>query len=610
MLPTNLDNLTFRLLHDPSQIYSALNQLIRHLQTQRSPKLGIDTETLKLEGNETKEHLAQALLLIQIATVYRPVLVIDWQEFSKQRSHRDYQNALDSLKILLGDGFLKIFHHALFDLKMLSAIGIEVAQPIFDTMVVSRSMRWMWKWDDKHTLKALSQRLLGMDLDKNPQKSFLEQEGHFTNEQLKYAAKDADVLLLLEQALQPKLTAWHKTHRSGATPLDVEHRLIPLLNAMQVNGLPLNLEAIEVRLEQVKVQQREAQERFFDQFQAKSSTQEQLPLGLQSADPINLSSSAQVKRYLNDHGIEVNSIRDMNLLKFSSIPAIKALLQYRFQTRLIKQYNQLAQKLSKQDGQLYSRFSPVSELGLLGISCDGLDRLFPHQDLLEPHTSDLVKAVESDSQLIVAIAFPELKMRALATLTGEQELINPYGKESSFYYGLAEGYAQAFPNYSYLQRWRIATVIAQGVGIYNFGGIRLQQMLYEQWGIIETVSTLNKLRKTFLSDYPKLKAFHQSLKDGTKGHTLFGRFYQVASLSQADRARHLVEGSAQDFLKRFLIELSTSHLGTPITMIGDVLFYQSNSEVNLNDWQMWIAHSVGSIDKWYVPIRFELFRCG
>lgn len=184
------------------------------------PAIGIDTETKKLTGDETKEELVQSLLLIQIAIENQPVLMIDWQEVNKLRSHQDYGCAIDLLRILLRSSFLKVFHHALFDMRILSAIRIEVEYPIFDTMVASRSIRWMWKWDAKHRLKDLSWRLLGIELDKSSQQTFLDQDGDFSAEQLKYGAKDAYVLLLLEKALQPKLAAWIRTNRQCFTYVD------------------------------------------------------------------------------------------------------------------------------------------------------------------------------------------------------------------------------------------------------------------------------------------------------------------------------------------------------------------------------------------------------
>jgi ATP-dependent Lhr-like helicase len=99
---------------------------------------------------------------------------------------------------------LKVIHNARFERRVLAAVGIALAG-VVDTLEVSRRVRGREALGG-HSLAVVCERELGMPLDKSEQTSDWSHRP-LTADQLRYAAVDAEVLLVLHEHLGESLAS-------------------------------------------------------------------------------------------------------------------------------------------------------------------------------------------------------------------------------------------------------------------------------------------------------------------------------------------------------------------------------------------------------------------
>lgn len=147
--------------------------------------VGLDVETALDFGT---------LCLIQIATTARTYLIDPF--------------AVGSLEpigdLLTASAPIKVIHNARFEQRVLAALGIELGG-VFDTLEASRRVHGREVLGG-HSLAMVCERELGFTLDKGEQTSNWSRRP-LDAEQLRYAALDAEVLLLLHERLRAQ-TPW------------------------------------------------------------------------------------------------------------------------------------------------------------------------------------------------------------------------------------------------------------------------------------------------------------------------------------------------------------------------------------------------------------------
>lgn len=173
---------------------------------------GLDTETAPGDGVEAlppawakraplDPHLGR-IRLVQLAVPGRPVAIIDlWAPWARPDA---VAAALRPLQELLADASVtKVIYNAAFDLRMLrAALGgrmLPIAN-VYDPMLAAQLLacgQWP-EGKEPFSLEAVVKRTLGLALDKSAQRS--NWAGPLNDDQLRYAALDAAVLLWLRDA--------------------------------------------------------------------------------------------------------------------------------------------------------------------------------------------------------------------------------------------------------------------------------------------------------------------------------------------------------------------------------------------------------------------------
>ncbi|MCX6348322.1 MAG: hypothetical protein NTV79_02310 [Candidatus Aureabacteria bacterium] len=126
----------------------------------------------------------------------------------RTRGPGDLKDLASIYRVLTDPGILKIVHYSPFEQGVFRRLGVEIG-PIFDTFDASKKLRGeMTRWD--HSLDAVCRRELGRPLDKTYQKSHWLRRP-LSPEQIKYAALDAEVMLMLYDIFRREL----KSEKTG-----------------------------------------------------------------------------------------------------------------------------------------------------------------------------------------------------------------------------------------------------------------------------------------------------------------------------------------------------------------------------------------------------------
>ena len=177
-----------------------------------------DTETLQLKPESGK------LRLLQLGSTARKTIVLI------DLFHTDEDGFSEIDRFFQGPERFWLAHNAAFDLGWLAVYGWHPKGQTRDSMLASRLLtNGMPKV--KHTLADVAKRILGLNVDKEQQRS--DWSGDLSQEQLDYAAKDVEVLCEMDHPLHQQI-AQEGLGRAYA----LECRALPALTAMANTGLP------------------------------------------------------------------------------------------------------------------------------------------------------------------------------------------------------------------------------------------------------------------------------------------------------------------------------------------------------------------------------------
>ena len=184
-----------------------------------------DCETLQLLPEVGK------LRLLQFGSTARKIVVVV-DLFTASEAN------LEELDLFFSNGTrFWTAHNAVFDLGWLQVYGWHPRGEVRCTMLASKILN-NGKPNLKHGLAPVAERYLGIKLDKEEQRS--DWSGDLTDSQLRYAAKDVEVLCELDKPIHDKIA---EEGLGGAYSL--ECRALPALSAMANTGLPFDKAALQ-----------------------------------------------------------------------------------------------------------------------------------------------------------------------------------------------------------------------------------------------------------------------------------------------------------------------------------------------------------------------------
>ncbi len=187
--------------------------------------LTFDTETLQLQPEVGK------LRLLQFGSTARKIIVV---VDLFQTSEKD----LEKLDVFFSNGpRFWLCHNSVFDCGWAQVYGWHLRGEVRCSMLASTLLSNGMP-NVKHGLAPVAKRYLGIDVDKEQQRS--DWSGELTEEQIRYAAKDVEILCELDAPIHQKIA---QAGLSAAYSL--ECRAIPGMASMRNNGLPFDRAALQ-----------------------------------------------------------------------------------------------------------------------------------------------------------------------------------------------------------------------------------------------------------------------------------------------------------------------------------------------------------------------------
>lgn len=262
--------------------------------------LGLDTETA---GQNSLNPFQSRVRLIQLAS-FTDTFVIDLDRVDPWPRLRPLLTAPDVLKVM---------HNAKFDVKFLMHhYGVEVA-PLFCTYLAAKLLAMGGR--HRYGLADLARRYLDRELDKSAQLSDF--GGRLSEEQIRYAGLDAEILPPLHDAMQGLLQR-NKLVKAS----QLEFRTVVPVAAMELRGIGIDR---QLTLQVERDLQARAQALEDELLEILRS-----PGDLPGMNTLNLNAPEQVKEALNAHGIVVEDTADSTLRPLiEHYPFLESFLEYR-----------------------------------------------------------------------------------------------------------------------------------------------------------------------------------------------------------------------------------------------------------------------------------------
>ena len=196
--------------------------------------------------------------------------------------------------------FVKIFHHAKFDVKFIKThLGIEELSPIICTMLEA-SLLACGNMTMSKSLEAVLERYLSIQIDKSLQTSDWGKEDLSVN-QIQYAAVDARNLLQLHNTMYMFI----KKHGMEKV-FKIEMDCIQATAEMELNGMPFNFDAWCKRADNDEKESKEEEWKIFELCDSVSSQ----PGLFGEPSTFNINSPIQLKEKLRKLGVTIPVIEE------------------------------------------------------------------------------------------------------------------------------------------------------------------------------------------------------------------------------------------------------------------------------------------------------------
>jgi DNA polymerase-1 len=353
--------------------------------------VGTDTETTGLNPREGRARLLQL-------AVPNETFVVDLFAVGD----------LSPLREVLEDGPTKALHNAKFDHAFLHALhGIDL-HPVFDTMLASQLLAG-GDQTPSHSLEAVAERHAGLTVDKAAQRT--DWSGSLSEEQVRYAARDAAVLLPLREALAAELE-----EEGLGRVARIEFGAVAAISEMELAGVKLDLERWRELEKVVRKRRDEAALELDAQFPEPEGM-----LPLEGLGPrLNLNSPQQITDAFRSLGIELADTKVWTLLKVDH-PAAKLLLKYReLQKKLGTYLETYPSFVSEKTGRIHANFLQCRvPTGRLACTSPNIQQV--------PHEEEFRRCfvAEQDNTLVIA-DYSQIELRILAEVSGDPAFVGAF----------------------------------------------------------------------------------------------------------------------------------------------------------------------------------------
>jgi DNA polymerase I len=462
---------------------------------------------------------------------------------------------LAALKPLLEDARLfKLGHHLKYDCHVLANYGISLAGQRYDSMLESYVLNSV---ASRHDMDSVAERLLGIrtihfeDVAGKGAKQLTFNQVD-VDKATEYSAEDADITLRLHQALWPQIEALPRLKSLYET---IEQPLVPVLFAMERNGVFVDRELLKIQSEELRLRMVELEQ------QAHAA----------AGGPFNLDSPKQLQEILfGKIGIPVtrktptgqpSTAEDVLEELAEEYPLPRLILEYRGVAKLKSTYtDKLPGQIDPRTGRIHTSYhQAVAATGRLSSTDPNLQNI----PVRTPEGRRIRQAfVAPPGCQLVAADYSQIELRIMAHLSGDASLLNAFAEDRDIHQATAaEVFGAPLDQVSADQR-RSAKAINFGL-IYGMSAFGLARQLGIGRGDAQKYVDL------YFERYPGVKRYMDETRAAAREagfvETVFGRRLYLPEIRSRNQALRQyaersainapMQGTAADIIKRAMIDV-------------------------------------------------------
>jgi DNA polymerase I len=462
---------------------------------------------------------------------------------------------LAALKPLLEDARLfKLGHHLKYDCHVLANHGISLTGQRYDSMLESYVLNSV---ASRHDMDSVAERCLGIrtihfeDVAGKGAKQLTFNQVD-VDKATEYSAEDADVTLRLHRALWPQIEALPRLKLLYET---IEQPLVPVLFAMERNGVFVDRELLKIQSEELRLRMVELEQQAHDA----------------AGGPFNLDSPKQLQEILfGKIGIPVkrktptgqpSTAEDVLEELAEEYPLPRLILEYRGVAKLKSTYtDKLPGQIDPGTGRIHTSYhQAVAATGRLSSTDPNLQNI----PVRTPEGRRIRQAfIAAPDCKIVAADYSQIELRIMAHLSGDESLLAAFAEDRDIHQATAaEVFGAPLDRVTADQR-RSAKAINFGL-IYGMSAFGLARQLGIGRGDAQKYVDL------YFERYPGVKRYMDETRALAREtgfvETVFGRRLYLPEIKSRNQALRQyaersainapMQGTAADIIKRAMIDV-------------------------------------------------------
>lgn len=473
--------------------------------------VALDVETTGLDPRKDR------LRLVQIA---RPGRVYVLDAF---RSDVRLLAPLFSEKRLVVAG-----HNLKFDLAFLRAAGVDAPGNVrlMDTMLASKLLSAGLKESGAkgyHSLKNVLERHLNQQIDKTLQTSVW--SGELTDEQIKYAATDAHIVLELRKKLREDLIAYRLQEAAK-----IEMQALPAVLWMEERGVLID-----------KNEWRNLAESL-----ARQTDELEATLNEKAGKNINWRSSSQVLSLLRSRGHHIKNTKDETLKALAeSDDIVKTLLEFRKVSKRSDSFGLAFLDFVGPDGRIHPSFDQAgAATGRMTCRDPNLQQI--------PREPEFRRCfVAPDGRALIKADYSQIELRIVAEIAQDQKMIRAYS-EGKDLHTLTAHLVLGKPLADVTKHDRQSAKALNFGLVYGMGAERFKEYAEIDYGRHWTLEEAMQFKDKFFETYNGIRRWHRNQPRGeTETRTLSGR-RRLAVTKFTEKTNTPVQGTGADGIKAAL----------------------------------------------------------
>jgi DNA polymerase-1 len=447
----------------------------------------------------------------------------------------------------------KIAHNIKYDLQVLGRYGIEIAAPIFDTMIA----HYLINPEAKQSMDFLSEFYLSYkpisitDLIGKKGKNQGNMQDLKPEEVSDYACEDADITFQLKQIFEPEIQKEHLKHLF----YEMEMPLVYVLNEMEKNGITIDsvgLHEFSIYLEKHTAELEQSIKGIAEvDFNIDSPKQ----LGEVLFEKMKISSKAKKTKtgqYATGEDVLIKHEKDH--------PIIPMILEYRQLRKLKSTYvDPLPTLCDKVDGRIHTSFmQTVTATGRLSSNNPNLQNI----PIRSENGKEIRKAfvARGEDFLLMSVDYSQIELRIIAALSNDPNMVEAFRSGHDIHTATAAKVFHISPEEVTRDQRSAAKAVNFGI-IYGQSAFGLSQTLnisrteakeiidsyYAQYGTIKTYmdETVAKARENgYVETIMKRRRY---LPDINSSNAIVRGFAERNSINAP------IQGSAADIIKMAMV---------------------------------------------------------